>query len=131
MGEENSNKTASLIEEKSLSPSSSSIENKEEKQQQDSQLSSVQTPQQIGPSSFPAFSGEQLSQMSLYPPRYYYQYYMPHAAFGAYGLYGNVPATEGKLKYVQSQKIHKNCNINSRSLQIRLHQLSTVEVFIS
>lgn len=98
MEQEHGEKTVPLGDEKSLSPSESSYEDAVEKSQYGNQLSSIQTPHQLA-SNFAAFSGEHLSQMSLYPPRYYYQYYMPYGGLpSGFGMYGNVPNNDCKSK---------------------------------
>lgn len=99
MEEENSQKSASINDEEQ-SPRFPTCEAKTDKDQSiQPQFPAFQT-QQI-PSSFSPLNGSPVSQMPFYPPRYYYQYYVPNttglppSVFGSCGIYPNVPPSDG------------------------------------
>jgi hypothetical protein len=69
------------------------------------QFLAFQQSQQI-PSSYSALHGSPVTQMQAYPPRYYYQYYLPHAAalppsaFTSCGIYPNAPSSDGNVTLI-------------------------------
>lgn len=102
MQNENATTSVSLSGEKTLSQGGASFGETVDNRQLENKAHSLEQTQQLSPT-FPAISADNLSQMSLYPPRYYYQYYMPNnalppSAFGACGMYGNLPGSDGKSK---------------------------------
>ncbi|XP_031550613.1 homeobox protein ceh-37-like [Actinia tenebrosa] len=101
MEEQIPQKSASMSSEEQ-SPKFPTCETKTDKNQSiQQQFSAFQQPHQIDPSSYSTLHGSPVSQMPFYPPRYYYQYYLPNTAslpssvLSSCGIYPNVPPSDG------------------------------------